>query len=247
MKRFRLERVQEIIGYEFLNPLLIETAFTHSSYANENFTESYQRLEFLGDAVLNYVIAKLLFKKFPDEREGFLSKTRAKIVSKDVLANAITDMDLIQYVLVGAGEIKKEVLESSAIKCDLFEAIVGAISRDSKRGFTEASKFIFNALNNRIKEALNTIGGQDYKSILLEKIAIENKQMEVKKKISFKQIGKVGKDHSPMFSVAVTIDNREYGLGVAGSIKNAEQNAAKETLEILDNETKKLSIENGNK
>lgn len=238
MKKFKDDKVQEIIGYEFNNPALLETAFTHASYANEHFIESYQRLEFLGDAVLNYVIARLLFKKFPDEKEGFLSKARAKIVSKETLSKAISESGLIYYVLVGAGEAKKDVVESDSVKCDLFEAIVGAISRDSK-GLKEVSNFICRFLGPYIKSALGADGRRDYKSELLEKIALENKQLEKKKKILFKQIGKVGQDHSPMFSVFVTIDGREYGLGVAGSIKNAEQNAAKETLEMLEQSSKK--------
>lgn len=232
MKKFKDDKVQEIIGYEFNNPTLLETAFTHASYANENFVESYQRLEFLGDAVLNYVIARLLFKKFPDEKEGFLSKTRAKIVAQETLAKAVNYTGLINYMLVGTGEIKKDILQSESVKCDLFEAIVGAISRDSK-GLKDVSNFICRLLSPFIKEALSAEGRKDYKSELLEKIAIENKELEKKRKVIFKQIGKVGKDHQPMYSVFVTIDGREYGLGVAGSIKSAEQNAAKETLEIL--------------
>ncbi len=240
MKKFKDEKVQEILGYKFNNPTLLETAFTHASYANENFTESYQRLEFLGDAVLNYVIARLLFKKFPDEKEGFLSKTRARIVAKDTLSRAISQSGLINYLLVGLGETKKDVTESDAVKCDLFESIVGAISRDSK-GLKDVSDFICRLLSPFIKEALCAEGRKDYKSELLEKIAIENKHQEKKKKVVFKQIGKVGKDHQPMFSVFVTIDGREYGLGVAGSIKRAEQNAAKETLEILFSESQKAN------
>ncbi len=240
MKKFKDDKVQEILGYKFNNPALLETAFTHASYANENFVESYQRLEFLGDAVLSYVIARLLFKKFPDEKEGFLSKARARIVAKDTLARAITQSGLINYMLVGSGEIKKDIVESESVKCDLFEAIVGAISRDCK-GLKDVSDFICRLLSPFIKEALCAEGRKDYKSELLEKIAIENKHQEKKRRVVFKQIGKVGKDHQPMFSVFVTVDGREYGLGVAGSIKSAEQNAAKETLEMLFGESQKTN------
>ena len=95
MKKFKDDIVQEIIGYEFNNPALLETAFTHASYANENFVESYQRLEFLGDAVLNFVIARLLFKKFPDEKEGFC-KARAKSFQKRRLPAITVRLDKIR-------------------------------------------------------------------------------------------------------------------------------------------------------
>jgi len=109
MKRFDFEAIEKVIGYTFEDKRLLVEALTHSSYANENADLSYERLEFLGDSVLGFIISSFLFEKYPNEDEGFLTKTKAKIVSGKSLSAAMDKMGLIQYVRTAQGSIEDEI------------------------------------------------------------------------------------------------------------------------------------------
>ncbi len=159
---FDVKKIEKIIHYQFKNKNTLQTAFTHSSFANENNKKSNERLEFLGDSILNFLIAEELFNKF-DEEEGKLSKWRAKMVNSDTLSTIIDQLGLHNFLLVGKSFKNKELTNS--IKEDLFESIVGAIYIDSSLEKTKRFVFRFINLNKIVKQK-----DADYKSLLQEKV-----------------------------------------------------------------------------
>jgi ribonuclease-3 len=139
-----LKELQHKLGITFKNEALLKTAFTHSSYANENGEASYERLEFLGDSILNFVVADVLFKKHPKKNEGFLTVARAEIVSGKNLATVAEKMEIVGFMRTGNGVIATEAKSSQKVKASLFEAIVGAIYLDL--GMEKIEKFIVKTL-----------------------------------------------------------------------------------------------------
>ena len=142
-----LAEVEKIIGYNFKTKKLLIRALTHSSYSNEHRVESNERLEFLGDAIIEFIITEKLYKEFKG-KEGDLSKTRAMIVSEKPLAEAVDRLGLDKYLIKGVGE-SRNTTQSKAIKCDMFEAICGAIYIDS--GIEEVKKFFTVAVGDIIE------------------------------------------------------------------------------------------------
>lgn len=152
MSNFEADIIQAKIGYEFEDPSLLKLAFTHSSYANENKTASNEKLEFLGDSILNFCIAEYLFRRGGGD-EGTLSVMRSKIVSEPPLARCVESLDITRHLICGVGEERNNPHKSDAVMADLFEAVVGAIYLDSGR-MAEAEKFILHHLSGAISEAL---------------------------------------------------------------------------------------------
>ncbi len=223
---FNYKLVEDIIGYEFQDKRILLEAFTHSSYANENADVSYERLEFLGDSILGLVVSKFLFNNYKDEDEGFLTKTKAKIVSGKSLAAVMNDIGLIDYVRTAQGSIEKEIKTSANIKEDLFEAIVGAIYIDSG-SFDLAENFIFKFLGQKISVNYISNESSDYKSTLLELMAKNHKN-----KIKF-VVKPLATNVNNGFEATVYINDVKYGEGREISKKKAEQIAAKNTLYLL--------------
>ena len=141
---FSFDKIEKIIGYKFQNRKLLNTAFVHSSYANEHKVECNERLEYLGDAVLEFIITDKLYSLF-NLGEGQLTKYRASLVNEDTLSFIVSELNLDSFLLKGKGE-KKNGIDSKAIKCDLFEAIVGAIYLDS--GIEFAKQFVLNVMDS---------------------------------------------------------------------------------------------------
>ena len=135
-----LKVAEEIIGYSFKDKVLLQTAFTHSS--NIVKKENYERLEFLGDSILDFVVGARLFKVFPENSEGELTKKRAYIVSAEVLSEIIDELKLIDFLTTAPGKSREKVLESKNVKCDLFEAIIGAIALDNNLDLVETEKLM---------------------------------------------------------------------------------------------------------
>lgn len=165
-----LSEAEEIIGYTFINKSLLIRAFTHSSYANEhkNFPD-YERLEFIGDAVLGFVMSVYLYNYFPNMNEGELTKKRAGIVGEATLSKVVENLGLHRFLLVGAGNLNDKISQSFSVKCDLFEAITGAILLDCDMDITNAKKFVVSKLAN-----LTDMVVIDYKSKLLEELTKKN-------------------------------------------------------------------------
>lgn len=212
MKNFDLIEVQKKIGYIFADWRVLFDAFTHSSYANEYKTASYERLEFLGDSILNFVISKYLYEHYSGENEGTLTKMRSNLVSTPTLSAAIDELQLMQWLRVSGGE--NEILQSSAIKEDLFEAIVGAIMLDSGN-MDDCEKFILKALAPFINEDY-FMGDKDYKSIL-------NVYCQQKGITSSYNITKAS---DSIFVAELILDGEAVAKGQGTSKKKAEQEAA---------------------
>lgn len=162
MVEFDIKKIEKIIHYGFKNKDILKTAFTHSSYANEHNVASNQRLEFLGDSILNFAVADYLYNNFNVE-EGQMSKWRSKMVNSDNLAEIIESLELDQYIMLGKSFGKQNPAKS--IKEDLFESIVGAIYVDSS--LEKAKRFIFRFIdiNKSVKKK-----DVDYKSLLQEEV-----------------------------------------------------------------------------
>ena len=155
--------IEKNIGYVFNNKKLLQEALTHSSFANENRTASYERLEFLGDSVLNYVTALLLFTHFPTKKEGEMTKIRAALVSEKVLSELAEKLKLLPYILFAKSACENPISQSAAVKCDVFEAVIGAVLLDSGNDLPFLTKLIENLLRPYLY-----IDYTDYKSLLLE-------------------------------------------------------------------------------
>lgn len=202
------------------NIKLYESALCHSSYANEHKDKkNYERLEFLGDAVLELAISEYLYKNY-EQDEGDMTKKRANYVCEDANFEYMQKLGLYKYIKVGHGEIGDV---KKAIVADIFEAFLGAMYLD--QGFFKVKDFILNLVTPYIIERTNFIN--DYKSILQEAMQTD------KRSFYYDVIAEEGPPHAKVFTVIVRIDDVIYGKGTAGSKKEAERLAAKEALEKL--------------
>lgn len=203
------------------NPQLYETAFTHSSYANENVgVENYERLEFLGDAVIELVVSEYLYKN-KNLEEGRMTKLRASYVCEDALYELAQILHLGDYVRVGKGEESSGGKYKRAILADVFEAFIGALYLDQG---LETTKKVLNDILIKKMESGDESFFSDYKSTLQEFIQVNVKT------IDYEIIEQDGPPHDRLFTVAVKIDGIIYGIGKAKSKKEAEQLAAKDAL-----------------
>lgn len=226
----RLDSLQENLNYKFKNVQLLKTAFTHSSYANENkmkITENNERLEFLGDTVLNLIVSHYLYKKYQDYPEGELTKIRATVVCESSLAFAARKIDLGKYLLLGKGEESTGGRERDSILADASEALTGAIYIDSD--FEIVNKLLLEIFEEDIVYAVakGTLF-IDYKTELQERF-----QRISKSKIEYRVLKEAGPDHEKIFYIDVMVDNNTVGKGSGRNKKEAEQMAAKEALKII--------------
>jgi len=201
----KIEKLEITIRYIFKNKKLAEMAITHKSYAhdmkNEMLNSYNERVEFLGDAILEYIISKELYNRLPNEKEGTLTKRRARIVCEESLCSVIKRNNLSDCLRVGKCERKIVNSRKDAMLADMFEAILGAVYLDG--GFDVAEKVCLKMLNKTIEDEINNITeNKDYKTRLQEEI-----QKEKNKKIEYKLIEEVGPAHDKIFYVAVYINN----------------------------------------
>ena len=221
--------LEQKLGYTFSNKQLLKQALTHSSYANEMRilkTEDYERLEFLGDAILQLVSSDFLFSKYPTMPEGQLSKLRASLVCEPALAQAARRISLQDYFLLGKGEEATGGRNKESIACDVVEAVIGAIYRDS--GIEEAKKFIFHYILDDIEQKKLFY---DAKSTLQELA-----QSKYKEPVTYRVIYEEGPEHDKAFGVEVLLGDKKVGQGEGRSKKAAEQQAAYEALLSLQKE-----------
>ena len=226
-----IEKLELRIGYIFKNKKFAEMAITHKSYAYEagkNSLDSYnERIEFLGDAILEYIISKELYTRFPDLKEGELTKKRAKIVCEKSLCTVIQEYDLASCLRLGNCELKMKNNKKDAMYADMFEAILGAIYLDA--GLEVAEKICINMLEDTINEAMkNDELNEDFKTRLQERV-----QKEKNKRITYELVKEEGPAHNKIFYVAVYINELKMGEGNGKSKKEAQQKAAKEALENI--------------
>ena len=199
---------------------LYQTAFTHTSYANENNVESYERLEYLGDAVLELVMTEYLFKN-TELQEGDMTKTRSHYVCEEALYEYSMMLHFNEELLLGKGEEESGGRTRKAIVADIFEAFLGALYLD--QGMEVVKTFIYQYVIPFIENhKLDYI--RDYKSILQELIQTDKKSLE------YVVVKETGPAHMKEFTVEVRVDKIVYGVGIAHSKKEAEQEAAKDAL-----------------
>lgn len=227
-----LSLLQKSIQIKFKNKNLLQQALTHKSYANENrskTTKDNERLEFLGDAILNLVISDLIYRKYSDYPEGELAKTRAVVVSAPTLARTSKKLELGQYMFLGKGEEMTGGRERDSILADAFEAVVGAIYLD--RGLKEAGRFIKKYLIEEIYMVESGEYVQDYKTILQEEI-----QKRSNTRPLYRVIHEEGPDHDKRFTVQVEYKNSVIGEGTGKNKKEAQQKAAADAIAKLEGE-----------
>lgn len=209
--------VQQKIGYRFKDVKLLQSALTHSSYAHENNVTSNERMEFLGDSILNFIVAEKLYQD--GSSEGDMTVLRSKIVSRTPLALAVERLGLMDFLLLGAGAEKEERL-SEKFKSNVFEAIIGAIYLDS-RDLNNCRQFIYANLN------FNPCSHSDFKSKLQE--YVQGRKLG---EIVYKE-KEVEKSAVPTFFSQVFIGGVKAGEGWGGKKKEAQKNAAEAALKFL--------------
>jgi len=227
-----MQAFEKRIGYTFKDKKLLKTALTHTSYANEvkkDGINSYERLEFLGDAVLSLIISEYLYYNYPDLPEGELTKIRASIVCEQSLCQRANELDLGKFIYLGKGEEMTGGRERSSILADVFEAVLAAIYLDS--GKDVAREWVLSQLENNIKGAVGGSLFRDYKTQLQELLQSINKE-----KIEYLLIDERGPDHKKVFNVCIKNGDVVLGTGSGKSKKEAEQNAAKAALSKISKE-----------
>ncbi|MBR6376894.1 MAG: ribonuclease III [Oscillospiraceae bacterium] len=222
-----MRSLQETIGYTFRDPSLLETALTHTSYANEVYKDglrSYERLEFLGDSILGFTAADYLGKTFPKLHEGELTKLRADLVCETSLAQTAKALGLGDYLRLGKGEEATGGRRRVSIIADVVEAVIAAIYLDG--GLEAAQRFIYThvLVDTKARIQLNA----DYKTMLQELVQQQKNQV-----LSYELLGESGPDHDKQFTVRVLLNGTPIGTGSGTSKKRAEQAAASAALEAL--------------
>lgn len=226
-KGFIMENFQSKLGYWFKNDALLQTAVTHSSYANEKKTESNERLEFLGDSVLSIIVSDYIFAKLPKVDEGVLTKIRASLVCEQSLAELAKKISIDAYIQLGKGEEMAGGRNRASILSDAFEAVLAAIYLDG--GMETARKWLLDLMHDAIIQVLHGDGYRDYKTMLQEAVQRGNKG-----KVTYRTVKESGPDHNKYFEVEVMIDERVVNGGTGASKKEAEQKAAQAVLENMD-------------
>lgn len=219
---------EKIIKVEFKNKDILRQAFTHRSYLNENKKGSIghnERLEFLGDAVLELVVTKFLYNKYPEKPEGDLTAIRAALVNTNTISTAAKKLKVNDFLLLSKGEAKDTGRARQYILANAFEAIIGAIYLD--KGFEVAEKFIEKNIFYLTDEIVAQNLWQDSKSYFQEKVQEENGLTPV-----YKTLKEEGPDHDKHFIVGVFIGDKIISEGKGKSKQEAEQQAAKKALEI---------------
>lgn len=220
-----IKELQEKLGYTFNDEAILIRALSHSSYVNENHSagDSNERLEFLGDSVLGLITAENFFKNYKKLPEGELTKLRAATVCEKSLAGFARQLELGKYLLLGKGEILTGGRERPSIQADAFEAIIAAIYLDG--GMESARNFVLKYIEEAIRQQQSI---RDYKTMLQE--VVQRNPGEI---IEYVLTGETGPDHDKRFEVEVHLNSNVIGRGIGKSKKKAEQEAAREALELM--------------
>lgn len=220
-----LNEFEKVIGYEFKNKSLLETALTHSSYANERQTgkDCNERLEFLGDSVLGVITADYFYHNLAHLPEGEMTKKRAACVCEKSLFGFAKEINLGKYLLLGRGEENTGGRNRASILADAFEAVIAAIYLDG--GLESVRGFVLAFIKKAAEKQLSI---RDYKTELQEVI-----QKNPNEHLSYVLVGESGPDHDKRFEVEVMLNSNVIGCGIGKSKKLAEQQAAQQALELM--------------
>lgn len=217
--------LEKNIGYTFKDKSLLENALTHTSYAYDNKVKSYERLEYLGDSILEFVSSEYLFKNYNKLSEGEMTKVRAYTVCENSLFEIAKKHNFSDFLLLGKSE-KFVKNEKKAILADTVEAVIAAIYLDSN--LENAKNFILDNIKDIVEFASKNVGQKDYKTVLQEKL-----QANGDVKIKYTIIAESGPDHDKRFEAEVSCNGKKLATGSGKSKKAAEMDAANKALKIL--------------
>lgn len=219
-----IKAFQREIGINFKQEQLLEKALTHTSYAYEHNVESNEKLEFLGDAILEYVISDYLFKRYGNLKEGEMTKVRAGVVCEESLYNIALKHNFSDFLNIGKSELACNGNKRPAVLADSVEAVIAAIYLDN--GIDTAREFIMKNLSEAVENASKNVGKKDYKTVLQEKL-----QEHGDVNIQYKTIKEEGPDHNKKFTVELFVNGKSISTGKGSNKKTAEMQAAKKALE----------------
>lgn len=219
-----IEELEKNIGYTFNNKQLLKTALTHTSYAYEHKVESNEKLEFLGDSILEFVSSEYMYNKYINLKEGEMTKVRATVVCEKSLYQIALLHNFSDFLRLGKSEVMAGGNKRPAILADSVEAVIAAMFIDG--GLEPVKKFIIENLKEEIETATKHVGQKDYKTVLQEEL---QKNGDVK--IEYKIIKESGPDHDKTFEAEVSLNGKILATGVGKSKKEAEMQAAKKALE----------------
>jgi ribonuclease III len=228
MESTLLSELEKTIQYVFRNRSYLEESLQHSSYVNEQVRSDLcdnERLEFLGDAVINLIVGHLLMKQFPDLQEGELSRMRSHLVNETQLAEVARDMGLGSHIKLGKGELQSEGRNKPSILADTFEALIAAVYLDG--GFDAAFRIIASGFSGRIHKNGGVMNNRDYKSQLQELVQTTQKSLP-----DYTVIREEGPDHDKTFQVGLKV-GEFFAEGTGKNKKTAEQAAAAKALALL--------------
>ena len=221
-----LEGIEKEIGYEFKNKELLKTALTHTSYAYEKHINSNEKLEFLGDSILEFLSSRYLYENYPNLREGEMTKVRATVVCEKSLYKIASKHNFGKYLYLGKSEKINGGNKRPAILADSVEAVIAAMYLDG--GLEIVDNFIIKNLKEEIEQASTHVGDKDYKTVLQEKL-----QEGGDVKIEYEITKESGPDHDKSFEAQVKFNGKVLAKGSGKSKKGAEMQAAKKALEKI--------------
>ena len=225
-------KLEEQLEYTFKNKELLKTALTHTSYAYEKNVQSNEKLEFLGDSILEFVSSVYLYSNYSNLKEGEMTKVRAQVVCEESLYKVAKSHDFSDFLRLGKSEKMSGGKIKTAILADSVEALIAAMSLDG--GLEPAEKFIIKNLKEEIKIASKNVGQKDYKTVLQE-ILQKHGDVDIKYNIT----KETGPDHDKVFEAEVLYNKKVLAEGTGKSKKHAEMEAAKHAIEIIKNKKKR--------
>ena len=221
-----LVELEQKIKYEFKNKELLKKALTHTSYAYEQNVDSNEKLEFLGDSILEFVSSEYLYLNFPKLKEGEMTKVRATVVCETSLYKIAKKLGFGKFLYLGKSELASGGIDRQAILADSVEAVIAAMFMDG--GLEPAKRFIIENLSEEIEIASKNVGQKDFKTVLQEKLQVNGDV-----KIEYIIISEKGPDHDKTFEAEVRCNNRKLATGIGKTKKQAEMKAAEKALEKI--------------
>ena len=225
-----IDKLIKNINYQFKNKDLLLEACTHKSYIAEqkSTVPDNQRLEYLGDAVIQIIVTTYLYEKYPEYTEGKLTKLRATITRQESLVEFANAIELGPCLRLGKGEFISDGQNRPSNLCDIFEALIGAIYLDQEHSLEVSTKLLYELIEKHIDDVEKRLQNDNPKGTLQEWV-----QEKYQGKPLYKTLSITGPDHKRQYTVAVMVDGKEKGQGVASKLRTAEQNAAREAIQNL--------------
>ena len=227
MEEKNLEKLENNIGYKFKNINLLKNALVHTSYAYEKNIKSNEKLEFLGDSILEFISSKYIYNTYPNLKEGEMTKVRATVVCEDSLYEVASKHNFSDFLYLGKSERVSNGNRKKAMLADSVEAVIAAIYFDS--GLQEAEKFIINNLAQSIETATKHVGIKDHKTVLQEIL-----QAHGNIKIEYIIIDEKGPDHDKTFTAEVKANGKVLATGIGKTKKQAEMDAADKAIKKMN-------------